>query len=843
MEMWRMKRGRWLDLLIQDLLYGWRMLRRAPVFTLVSALSLAFGIGANTAIFGVIHAVLLAPIGVTNPEQIAVVRRSDAQAGSNNSFSYDEFRALRNAGGQAHVSAFSSGGFSTLEVNDQHDFVSAEQVDGAFFDVLGLAPVRGRLITTADEASGAPVAVISEAMWERYFNRDPRAVGQSITLNGAPFAVIGILPARYRGLYFPGNFELAVPMSTAGLLTSGSERGPGARAVTIVARLTDAAALPQVERNFDRAYQNCCAAGQLSASAEPRVASRLQLLEISHGIPGKIDVRAQNKRLLMILMAGVGIVLLIVCANVGNLVLARSSARAKELAVRLSIGASRKRVFTQLMTESVQLALIGGALGVAFASWATRALARNLPPNLYFAQDLIQMGPQPGVLAFTFGAALLSALLFGVLPAVRATRVDLTTPLKDAQGGKSRRAGLLDSGIVVAQVALALLLVSSAGLLVSTLKNLRAVDLGFEPQGLLLAQVEAPLEGVAQAALMPRIDEMTARLGALPGVQHAALAWATPIVGGRFLRMNVRAPGSEPTGSAELTWTDGVGVDYFEAAGIARLRGRGFTTADDSASESVAIANVAFVKRYFGDRDPVGASVHLQYPYQRVANIGRIGGEEVQVRIVGVVADARYQDPREPDGPMLYQPIGQLRGWPGRFVVTLRTSMDPEALGPVVRQIVSDVSPALRVSRAVAMTEVLDNALVSERLVAGLAVLFGALALALAGMGLYGIVAFTVAQRTKEIGIRMALGAEHKSVLWLVGRNSLVIVGLGLLIGGPLAFAAARGLSAQLYGIGAHDPVMMGAAVMVLLSAAAAATAWPALRATHIDPQWALRQE
>jgi predicted permease len=843
----------WLDILRQDLRYGLRALRRAPVFTGVAVLSLALGIGANTAIFGLLHRVLLATLPVPHPGEL-VTARVVVPRGFAGGFALDEVRALREAPGAPPLAVFTSAGNVALEAAGERDFATVDLVDGEYFRILGLRPVVGRLLSPEDDRAAQPVVVISEDWWDRYFHRDPAVLQRTVTLRNVAFAIVGVLPGAFHGLVFPGEFAVAAPLST-GALIGGPDPQParGGGSLVIIGRLTSGASIARGSAALDAVFQRCCADRHSNVGGKPgalgaaptapagksaAAAPRLILQDISRGIPmSKMDIRTDYGRILLVLMGGVAVVLLIACANVGNLLLVRAAARGREFAVRLSIGASRGRLVRQLLTESVLLAFLGGALGLALAWWATNVLASSLPPmgdgaGIGLLGEIVRFRASPAVLEFTAAMSVACVALFGLLPALRSTKTDLVSPLKESgHGHGSRRRGMLDPTLVVAQVALALLLVSSAALLGTTLRNLRAIDGGFATTHVLGVDVDTRGTSYEQGGMVPLHRELVARLQRLPGVRAAAMASITPAIGGRWSITPVTVPGYVPSADDDMTVSlDAITPGFLDVAGIPLTAGRDFADGDGPSAGNVAIINTTLVHRFFGTHDPIGATI-------------RVGGDSgFALRVVGVARDTRYRDLRMPAEPMVYVPVRQSGSWP-YLVAIVRTTADPAAVARLLRNEITAFAPGVRLRAMQTVEDALDQALSRERLAAGLATLFGALALGLAAVGLYGVVSYNVTRRTSEIGLRMAMGARPADVVRLVLRGSMIMVLAGLALGLPLMLAGGRAIAALLYGVGSHDFPLLAAAMAALAAVGIAASAVPALRASRIDPLVALRSD
>ena len=813
--------GGWFASVWQDVRYGLRALSRSPVFTIVAVVSLAVGIGATTAIFGLVNAVLLERLAVRHPEELVQVRRSNGK-GIVDRFTYSDYSALKQAPNAPRLVATASSGV-TVMAGTTREYPNVDAVSGDFFEMLGIRPLIGRTITVDDDRSGAMVVVVSQRFWERQLGADPSALGHSLRINDEQFTIVGVLPRTYRGLLFEGTFTLAVPISVVTRLGMADLRAPRPTLVNMFARTTPGLDAERLGRVVDDAFQRCCE----SASAH------LIAIDASHGTTNpKIDLRGEYGRILTALMAGVLLLLLIVCANVGSLLLARASARRRELAVRMSMGATRSRIARQLLTESLELGLAGGVLGLVLARLGTILLSHNLPPVAINLADAITLRPSATILIFTAATTIACTLFFGVLPAIRAARVDVMTPLKD--GGRTTRGGrdVIDRGIVVTQVALALVLVCAATLFVTTLRNLERFDEAKGVSEVLLVGVDTRGTEYATRGMRPLAPDLLTALRGIPGVTSAAISSSVPVFGGRTMRDAIHVPGFEPrVDEDQSAWFAAVSPDFFATTGIGIERGRAFDARDVAGAERVAIVTRAFVKHFFAGRDPIGGSIVLGE-----------GAEATSMRIVGVARDARYTDLRAPAPELYYAPLAQAVEIPV-LVLSIRSRTDVNTLAPMVRREVERIAPGLRVSRLNSFEHALNEELARERLAAGLATLFGLLALGLAAIGIYGVVAYNVARRTAEIGVRMALGARPADAVWLVVRQTMTMTAIGVAIGAPLAVVAARMIGTQLYGIGATDPRALLGAVGILGVAGALASVVPGRRAANVDPVEALRGE
>jgi predicted permease len=827
----------WLDALGQDLRYAWRNLLRAPAFTIVAVLSLAIGIGANSAIFGLLYSLLLQPLPVSHPEQLVLVQHTGREL-PNDVFSYNEYQSLRRSAGFTNLTALGGAGSVTIAVGSLRRSMDVDAVDGNFFSTIGLGPLRGRLIAPEDERIRAPVVVISEDLWAGLFNRAPAAIGSTITMQATTFTVIGVVPRSFRGLGYTGSFHAAVPLSTLALVGGTPVETASASSATfqIVGRLADPADAPAVAGMIDAIYRSCCVEKEAAASTVKP--SGVGLASIEHGIPSsKFDAPAMFTRLLFELMGGAAIVLLAACVNIGTLQLARASARERELAVRLSLGASRRRLAAQMLVESGLLATIGSVAGLVLADWALRVIANRLPLELSPIANRVGLQFNAEILGFTAAVAVTSVLLFGVVPAWRATRTDLIAPLKAAgQSSGARRAGWLDRSVVVAQVAIALVLLNAAGLLVATLRNLRNVNGEFATERTVSTELVARGTAYERAGLVPLADRLVARAALIPGVRSVALSASVPVFGGRRYDRSIAVEGYLPSQNESMVVRlNAVTPGFFATLGIGLRTGHDFSSNDRAAGQPVAIVNEAFVHQYIRDRNPLGTTVRSVS-----------GADTIIMQVVGVARDARYDNLRQPAPPMIYAPLAQFAQLPmlgQKLNLTVHTAGDDGATPSSLRNAVLAEAPELRVTDLQTIEASMNAALSREMLTAELATLFGAVALILAAIGLYGIVSYHVAQRTREIGVRMALGSAASSVVWMVLKQALVLVTIGVLVGAPLAFAGGKAIAAELFGlVGQNRFFVLGAGVL-LMGVAVAASALPARRAARVDPLIALRAD
>src|SRR5262245_58768803 len=838
-----------VDLTFQDLRYGLRMLWTDKGFIVIALISLVLGIGANTAIFSLVDTVLLKMLPVKNPEQLVILERGDVPPGPMRTLSrafYEQALAQRET--LAGVCTFDMTLRVNVAVDGQAEVAKAQRITGGFFALLGVNTLLGRTITEEDDkVPGAhPVVVISHRYWRRRFASDPAIVGKSISLNGHPFTVIGVTPPEFFGAIVGEAPDLWAPMMMSEQISPGYsfKQHPNDPVYPILARLKPEMSEQQARTLLTGILRQTAleeiGIGIELLSPEKQQALRQQTVALTPASQGLASfgnlpsVRAQFSGPLRILMAVVGLILLIACANVANLSLARATARRKEIAVRLALGANRFRLIRQLFTESLLLAASGGALGLALAWWSKRFLlemvasGRN-PISLNVTLDA-------RVLTFAAAASLLACILFGLAPAWRATAVDLTPALKDcsrsAEGGARLTAG---KSLVVMQVALSLSLLIISGLFVRSLGKLYALDAGFKKENVLLVSTDARMigyQGKQIAALHQRLLE---RFKTIPGVRSASLGGGLFGEGGSMLNQGALhihgRPASPPGqgGARTNEFVNGVGAEYFETAGMTILRGRSFTAPDidRESGQKVRIVNETFARYYFGEADPIG---------QRFGPTAEKSGE---FEIVGVVKDARTGSLRKPPRPGIYSPtFGQ-----GGTTFQLRTAAEPTRIIAAVRQAAREIDSNLPLFNLKTLAALVDESLAQERLISTLSSFFGLLSLLLAAIGLYGILAYSVSRRTREIGIRIALGAHPGAVLRMVLRQGLILTLLGGGIGLAASLGATRLLASQLFDVTPTDPVTFVVAPILLLTVALLAGLVPARRATNVDPLIAIRQE
>ena len=832
-----------METLIKDLRYGIRSLLKRPGFTAIAVLTLALGIGANTAIFSVVNATLLLPMPVADPDRLVYV--FNGPAGS--VFSYPDYAALRDQNNVFDGLLAFGGITASLNSNDQTDLANGAIVTGNFFDVIGVRAQLGRVFSTDDDKTpgGHPVVVISQGLWQRRFAGDPNIVGRQLFLNGNTFTVIGVLPAGFNGLQLGPIRDLYVPMMMQHTMRPpragySGEMNPdllqtrGNRWLFSVGRLKPGVAPEQAQASLALIAQ------QLAETYPVNKGRGVSVSAFSAG--DNPSNRQQLSSVARLLMAVVGIVLLIACANVANLLLARSSARTKEIAVRLAIGATRWRIVRQLLTEGVLLATLGGAAGLVLAWWTTRYLSAMPPPA-----GALPLTPQftidRRVLLFTLGLSLLAGIVFGLAPALRASRPALIPALKDDAAAffeRTRMFGLRNL-LVVTQVALSVVLLIAAGLFLRSLRQAQTIDPGFDAEKIVSLPLNINLLRYTSTQGREFYRRVIERVEAIPGVETASLARIAVVTGGSSVRSlliegragssnQFRSEGSgAASGDAESVSSNVVGPRYFQTMGIGLMQGRDFNSQDTQDHPPVVIVNEAFVRRHFPSEDALGKRLSF-------------GGQEGPWReIVGVVRTSKYFSLGEGPTPVAYLPLTQ--NHETGMNLHVRTTVDPSTIAGSIRNEVQALEKNLPLGNPETMSVRIANSLYAARMGAILLMVFGGLALLLASIGLYGVMAFAVSRRTRELGIRVALGARPGDVFRLVLRQGMTLVVAGLVVGMGAAWMVTRLLAAFLYGVSTRDTLTFIAIPVLLTLVALLACYLPARRATKVDPLTALRYE
>src|SRR6266498_452490 len=876
-----------MQTLWQDLRYGARMLLKQKGVTAIAVLSLALGIGANTALFSIVDAMLLKLLPVREPERLALFQtfaprefdpgnysgsaRTDPETGLHRmtSFPYVSYQRMREQQRERQGALSDIFAFTRFNVNlladGQADVVIGQVVTGNYHLGLGLRPLLGRLLTDEDDqASANPVAVLSYRCWQKYFGGNPSVVGKQININNRAFTVIGVTPPGFEGSGQVGlSSDLTVPLAMEVLpdpvQTRSQFYGVGGWWLRVMGRLKPGATLQQAQAQLETAFrqsvdehraarntESLAGGGNAISPLDPKLYPRLALIS---GAQGEMNYREDYAPSLYMLLGVVGIVLLIACANVANLLLSRAASRQKEISVRLALGASRWRLIRQLLTESVLLAAVGGALGLMFAMWIKDGL---LTVSEWGPSALEEWGPsalEPKLdfhaLSFTLGLSLLTGIIFGLAPALRSTNVDLTPALKDS--GRSSSAAsrsLLGRGLVVTQVALSLLLLIGAGLFVRTLLNLQRADPGFNTKNLLMFKVAPGLTGYKEERLMRLYERMCERLEALPGAPKVTFS-RTPLLADNdavpyvYLRSALdAAPDADgrirATGESYILYGR---ENFLETMEIPLLAGRAFKHQDDERAPKVVVVNQNFASKFFPNESPIGKRFTLDVK------------KPDEIEIVGLVKDAKYARQRDAAPPTMYLPWRQAATVMPEANFELRATGDPRALVAAVRQAVREVDETLPIRSVKTQVEQADETLRMERLFAKLVTLFGLLAQQLASIGLFGVLAYAVSQRTREIGIRMALGAARTDVLKMVIKQGMTLAVIGVASGLGGAYALTKyleswmQLSKMLYGVKPIDPMTYGVTAVLLTLVALIACYIPARRATKVDPMIALRSQ
>lgn len=843
-----------VESVLQDVRYAARILRKSPGFTAAIVLSLALGIGANAAIFSLIDAVLLRMLPLRNPGQLAHLTVLDPVTGPNDLFSYPAFQDFQKQKRVfSGVLAFSSLNFVNVEVNSEGALARGQLVSGDYFSVLGVPALLGRTIEADDDraAGGGPVAVLSFGYWQQRFGGDPRVIGEKIAVNGAPFTIIGVTPPAFRGLQPGREVDISVPMTMVAQVFPMAL--PGTRSfiltapfrtwVEVIGRLQPGVRREQAEAALAPVFQqqqvNTVAALAGMSANTPQVrqeflGTRLRLEDAGRGLP---ELRRQFARPLLLLMAMVAVLLLLACANVAGLLLARARKRTREIALRAALGARRMRMVRQLLTESLLLAVAASAVGLALAYWGDRSLLALLAQGS--KPVALSVSPDLRVLGFTAAVALVTAILFGLAPAWRATQIELAPSLKTggaaAEGPHHR--SRLGSALVAAQVALSLVLLVGAGLVVRSLQHLEQFDPGFNQEKVLLFSIDPSLAGFGPGQLEPLYRDLLQRVSAAPGVQSASFSMYSPLseASQQYANTTVVPSIVGYRHDAEVKTpiqVNVIGPGYFGTLQSPVLQGREFESADSATSVKVAVINRSMAELYFGGLDAVGRSFSM--PGFR--------NDSTPLRIVGVVQDSKAHDLREAALPTAYVPFSQAPfARPMTFEV--RTLADPASATATLRRTIRDADSRLSLYDVKTLRQLVDGSFLEERLLGWLASLFGAVALTLVAIGLYALISYGVASRTREIGVRMALGAQSGQVLRMILGGAAAVTGAGIVAGLAASLASTRLLRSFLFQVGPLDVGVFTAVAVLLSVVGIGAALLPARRAAHVDPAIALRAE
>ena len=829
-----------MNALSPDIRYAIRSLRKTPAFLAIVILTLGLGIGANTAIFSLMDQVLLRPLPVHDPGELVLLDGPGAFMGrtmNEMTFSYPMYTDFRDR------NEVFSGVLGRLPLaftavwRGVSERADGELVSGNYFEVLGVPAALGRVFNAADDRTpgASPIAVLSYGYWQRRFGGDPRILNETITVNGHPLTVVGVAGRQFTGIQVGRSLDIMVPLMMKAQMTPtwNDLDNRRSRWLTVMARLRPGVSRTQAEAAMNVIYrqineQEIKDIPSASESFRKRFTSKH--LNVLPGYKGISDLRREFSTPLIVLMSMVGIVLLISCANVANLLLARTSARYKEMSLRLALGASRGRILRQQLVESGLLAMAGTVAGLLFAWWTGGLLIAALPGDP--AARALSANPDLRIAFFALGVGVLTALIFGIAPALQATRASVTAALKEDSGSVagSGRQARVRRGLVVAQVALSMLLLSGAGLFARSLYNLKMLDPGFRVDSLFAFSIDPSLSGYEGARLFSLYQRMQQELGAVAGVRSVSMS-ETGALSGNDWSMTVRVDGYQAKEGEDLNPSvDGVGPRYFETMGIPLVSGRDFTDRDSKGAPRVAMINETMAKYFFNGVNPIG----------RRFGFGR--GTPTDIEIVGVARDVRSLELKDRAPRFIYLPYAQDDSLT-QLTFYVRGEQTGGASPTAIRQAVQRLDANLPIFDMKTMEVQVDESLFAERMVAALSVAFGALATLLAAIGLYGVMSYAVTRRTREIGIRMALGAERGRVMWLVLKEVAAMAAAGIAGGLVVALWLTRQVQSQLFGLAPNDPATLAGATLLLALIAIAAGYLPARRATTIDPILSLRSE
>jgi predicted permease len=811
-----------IETFLHDSRYALRMMRRNPGFTAVAVLTLALGIGANTAIFSVVYAVLLKPLPYANPNQLVSAFQANVQEGvPEDGTSYPNFEEWR---AQNHVfSDLSTINFHqlTLTGSGEPSVVNTCVVTPQHFALLDVKPLQGRIFYPDDGKQGAPpVVILSENLWRGTLGADPKIVGSSITLDKRPFTVVGIMPAAFRSPFINSKQDVWIPLVQDPLFGSWMARR-GGHWLPVFGRLKPGVSLAQAQAEMDAISERL--ASEFPAENKGWT---VRLVPMQKEIVG--DVRTA----LLVLLGAVGLVLLIACANIANLLLTRATSRSKEIAVRTALGAGRSRIIRQLLSETAVLGLLGGVVGIALAYWGVRALSSLLPDNL---PQLNAIRVDNFVLIFALALSAIASIAFGLVPALFVSKSDIQASLRESssrsgESGNRRRAR---SFLAAAEIALAMVLLVAAGLLLRSFSKLTSVSPGFDAQHIVKAEVSLPQFQYSKPQQWTAFsNQLLAGIQAQPGLQDSAIAIPVPITDG-FINLGFEIVGVPPASPSDSRLANYVSVspNYFRVMGIPLLSGRLFNQQDIADAPRVTLISKALAQRYFPNQDPIGKQLNFGFP----PNAG------VSREIIGIVGDVRDKSLGDAPAPMMYVPFAQAPFWGANLVV--KSTLSTSAVATSIRQQVQKIDKDLPVTDVEKLPDLLDASVSQQRFRTFLLGLFAAMALILAATGIFGVISYSVSRRTNEIGIRVALGASRSTILRMILRETLILAAVGLAVGLPCALAASHLVAHMLFGVSANDPLTLAAVALTLAAVAALAGFVPARRAMQVDPMVALRHE
>jgi predicted permease len=835
-----------MDTLLQDLRYAFRTLIKNPSFTAIAVATLALGLGANTAIFSLTDQILLKALPVQKPDELVVLRADGPKSGRvssdgdvGNSFSYPMYQDLRDkndvfAGLLARYPVSLS-----VAGEGQTERADGELVSGNYFDVLGVVPALGRVFTQDDDtAPGAnPVIVLSNGYWVRHFGGDANILNKTLVVNGQSMTVVGVSRAGFTGVQVGQTPDVFIPMMMKAQITPAWDGLKNHKDfwLAILGRLKPGLSAKQAEAAFAPAYRAILEAelplmGKWSAETQQRFLD--QKLQMTPGAQGRQILQRDAKTPLLVLLGMVGLVLLIACGNVANLLMARGASRQREIAIRMAVGAGRFRLIRQFLVESLLLSFLGGVVGFAVASWTLSLLVASIPSSV----GALGLSPELDLrmLGFNLALALVTGLLFGLAPAFRATRLNIESTLRE-QG--SSVSGSLSQvrfrkGLVVSQIVLTTVLLVGAGLFARSLNNLERMDLGVRAEHLITFSIAPEQNGYTPVRSVALFDQLRESLSALPGVTVVSAA-EIPVFTDSNSSSNITAEGYTPQDGEEMdVYHNYVGPDFFSALGIPLIAGREFNRGDTANSEKTAVVNETMAKRFFAGREAVGS--HFAFG----------AGDKVHpdIQIVGIVKDSKHGSVREKARPFLYIPYSQQKTI-GRLTYYLKSQQGLGQMASTLRREVQQLDPNLPVFDLKTLDQQIDESLFADKFLTSLSLSFALLAAVLAVIGLYGVMAYTVTRRTREIGIRMALGASRGNVSWLILREVVVLAAIGLVIGLPAAYALGHVTESLLYGVKVSDPIVFAAAALLLSSGTLLGGYLPARRAATTDPLKALRCE